>query len=325
MALDVSGLPAYVDQNSDALISLSVVGSVTGKLCNWQTGVKGSAALQIFETDAVFQADTGCGWNASGTTALTQATITVAPIKVQENICISELEGKWAQHLLKAGSDDANGVAPTFEEALFKGKAQKIAKQNELALWQGDTGSGTSYLARFNGWLKILKALGYGGAADPIRGNPATGGGWTQVTTTDGITASNVITIVKKVNSLLPEDILDKDDLFIGMSWANFRTWADAMLAANLFHYNVDGSKGQAVLPGTSVTVIALPGLKGSNDIVAGSWSNFYAGTDMMDDADKMSFEYAKEAQTWRFEAKWKLGAQVAFPQEVVLFELVAP
>lgn len=325
MALDVSGLPAYVDQNSDKLISLSVVGSVTGKYCAWQTGVKGSAALQLFETDAVFQADSGCGWNASGTTTITQATITVAPIKVQENICISDLEGKWAQHLLKSGSNDANGVAPAFEEALFTQKALKISKQNELALWQGDTGSGTSYMARFNGWLKILKALGYGGAGDPVRGNPATGGGWTQLTTTDGITSSNVLSIVKKVNSLIPEDILDKDDLFIGMSWANYRIWAQAMIDANLFHYQVDQTKGESFLPGTNVKVMAIPGLKGMNDIVAGSWANFYAGTDMMDEADKMSFEYAKEAQTWRFEAKWKLGAQVAFPAEVVLFELVAP
>lgn len=323
MALDLSGLSAYVDQNSDQLISKAVVGSVTGKYCTWQTGIKGSAALQLFETDAVFQADTGCGWNASGTTSLAQVVITVAPIKVQENICISDMEGKWAQQLLKAGSYDENGVEPSLEEALFTQKALKIAAQNELALWQGDTASGTSYLARFDGWLKKLKALGYGGAGDPVRGNPATGGGWTQATVAGGITTSNVIGIVNKIYSLIPEQLLDKEDLFIGMSWANYRTYVQAMIAANLFHFKVEMNNGESFLPGTNVKVMAIPGLKGSNDIVAASWGNLYGGTDMMDDADKMSFTYAAEAQTWRFEAKWKLGAQIAFPEEVLLFELV--
>jgi hypothetical protein len=271
------------------------------------------------ETDAVFQAYTGCGWNASGTTEFTQREIAVAATKVQENICLPELEAYWTQHLLKAGASHENGFQPAFEEAFMAQKAAKIAKQNELAMWRGDTGSGTAYLARFNGWLKILNDLGFGGAGDPIEGNP------TDITTTTGITAANVEGIVDGVYKLIPSDILDKDDLFIGMGWDTFRTWAIAVKDSNLFNYKVDAAAGTAILPGTNVKVEALPGLTGTDQIVAGSWSNFYAGTDMMDDADKMEFYYAKEAQTHRFAAYWKLGVQIAFPQEVVNFKLVAP
>lgn len=312
MALDVSGLPAYVDQNSDSFLSLAVVGSKTGQYCGWQTGIKGSEALQIFETDAVFQADTGCGWNSSGTTTLTQKTISVAKTKVQENICISDLEGKWSQNLLRPGSPDENGVVPAFEEVFFREKAKKIAKQNELGLWQGDTGSGTAYLARFNGWLKLLDT-----AADFINGNPS------GITVATGITTGNIEGIVDTMYQKIPEQLLDKEDLFVGMSWAHFRTWVAAIKNSNYFNYAVDTKNGEAIIPGTNVKVIALPGLSGSNRIVAGSWSNFIAGTDMMDEADKMEFYYAKEAETWRFSCKWKLGAQIAFTSEVVMFVLV--
>lgn len=319
MAFDVSGLTAYVDQSSDELLSLSVVGSKTGKYCKWQPGIKSSAAIQIMETDAVFQANTGCAFNASGTTALTQRTIAVAATKVEEAICEKDLNAYWTQHLLKAGSLGEGAFLPPWEEAYLKLKAAKIAKQNELALWQGDTGSGTAYLARFNGWLKILNDLGFSGGGDPIEGNP------NDILTTTGIVAANVIGIVDLQYSLIPESLLDKDDLVMAMGWDTFRTWTQAIKTANLFHYTVDAGNGEAYIPGTNVKVIAIPGLTGTNQIITTYWSNLIAGTDMTDEADKLEFYYAPEARTHRFGCYWKLGAQVAFPAEVVNFKLVAP
>jgi len=320
MAVSTSTLTAYVKENSDKLIALSITSSKTGKYCTWQGGIKKSEALQLLETDAVYQANTGCGFNASGTTSFTQRALTVAPIKVEEAICIPELESKYTQLFLKAGADQANGFeGMVFEQAYTEQKAKKIAKQNELAMWKGDTGSGTAYLAQFNGWLKILNDLGFGGAGDPIEGNPA------DILTTTGIVAANVIGIVDLQYSLIPEALLEKDDLFIGMGWDTFRVWSQAVKTANLFHYTAEAANGEAFVPGTNVKVIALPGLTGSNQIISGSWSNFYAGTDLQDDADKMEFYFAEEARTHRFGAYFKLGVQIAFPEEVVVFKLVAP
>lgn len=315
MSLDTSTLTAYVNQNSDTLLSLAVAGSKTGKYCTWQAGVKGSDALQIFETDAVFQADTGCGFNASGTTAITQKSISVASTKVEEAICIKSLEGKWTQHLLKAGADMANGTTPAFEQVYLEQKAKKIAMQNEKALWLGDTGSGTAYLARFHGWIKLIDTAG-----DSINGNP------TGITVATGITSSNIEGIVDGIYELIPEEILDKDDLFIAMSWANFRLWATAVKNSNLYHYALtteEAKSGEAYVPGTPIKVMAIPGLKGSNRIIAGSWSDFYAGTDMTTDSEKMEFYWAEEARTHRFGCYWKLGAQVLFTTQIVSFKLV--
>lgn len=314
MSLDVSTLTAYVDQNSDQLVSLAVAGSKTGKLCTWQPGIKGSEALQIFATDAIFQADSGCGFNASGTTAITQKTLAVASTKVEENICIKSLEGKWTQSLLKAGADQSNGVEPAFEQVFSEQKAMIIASQNEKALWLGDTGSGSAFLARFNGWIKIIDT-----DATSINGNP------TGITVATGITAANVVAIVDGIYALIPEEILEKDDLFIAMSWANFRLWATAVKNSNLYHYsltNDEAKNGEAFVPGAAIKVMAITGLKGSNRIIAGSWSDFYAGTDLMDDADKMTFAWAPEARTHRFGAYWKLGCQVLFNTQIVQFKL---
>lgn len=312
-----NALTDYVDENSREFLSLAVTGSKTGQYCTWQPGIKLTAALQLLETDAVFQANTSCGFNASGTTAITQRTLTVAPTKVQETLCEKDLNAYWTQHLLKTGSYGEDAMDETFVKAFMELKSAKIAKQNELAMWQGDTGSGTAYLARFNGWLKILEDLGFGGAGDPINGNP------TGITAATGVVAANAISIVDGIVDLIPESLLAADDLFIGMGWDDFRTWQKAIKTANLFHYIADITPGEAIIPGTSIKVIALPGITGTHRIVAGRWSNFYAGTDMMGEEDQARLYYAPEAETTRYSATWKLGVQIAFPAEVVYFDLV--
>lgn len=155
MSLDVSGLANYTQQEKQPLITKAIFGAKTISLMTPMTGVKSAETINIVDTDAVFQAGGTCGFNASGTTAITQRTVTVGKIKVQEALCPKALETKWTQILLQAGST-YEGIP--FEQAYSELKAALIAKQLEVAIWQGDTTSGNGNLNKFDGLLKLIDA-----------------------------------------------------------------------------------------------------------------------------------------------------------------------
>ena len=190
MAFSVGTLANYTDEQRFPLIRKAVLSAKTASLLTLQAGVKSSAAINILESDAVFQAD-GCGFNASGTTALTQRVITAGAIKVQEALCPKTLEAKYIQTQLAPGS--MYDSIP-FEQIYAEEKAAQIAKALEVALWNGDLSSGTANLNKFDGLLKVIDGS-YSAAnvnAQKIVGTVATTSGSPTVTGTSTLFLTQV-------------------------------------------------------------------------------------------------------------------------------------
>ena len=103
-----------------------------------------------------------------------------------------------------------------------------------------------------------------------------------------------------------------------------FRTYVMALAAANLYHYTgtVDG-KMEVVIPGTSVKLVGVPGLIGTNRMFAFQSSNVYYGTDLENDKENFDFWYSTDDRNYKMEVKFSAGVQVAFPDQVVRFKLV--
>jgi hypothetical protein len=158
MAFDVSNLSAYTDQTKTQLILKSQLSAKTASLINVMPGVKGATALNLLDTTTNFQSD-GCGWNASGTTTLSNRVLTPGSVKVQEALCPKDLKTKYTVHQLKQGTKEEAEQIP-FEEEYTNLKSAGIAGNLEKGIWQGDTGSGTANLNKFDGFIKIIDAAG---------------------------------------------------------------------------------------------------------------------------------------------------------------------
>ena len=88
-----------------------------------------------------------------------------------------------------------------------------------------------------------------------------------------------------------------------------------------MFHYTVDGkADSEFVLPGTSIKVVAVQGLNGTNKIYASRLSNLFIGTDLLNEEERFEIFYAKEADQVRFVSEFKMGVNFAFPGEIVKF-----
>lgn len=314
MAFDVSALSNYTKENEQVLYTSSVLGSKTASLIKDQgnvlVGVKSSEKIGIIDTDAVFQDGSSCGFTTSGTTTFTQRTVTVGKIKVNEALCPKDLETKYLQKALPGGSRyDSIAFAADYTDK----KAARIAAQVETALWQGDTASGTVNLQRFDGLQKLI-----GAAAGVIDANTVTYFAGAPAT---AITTANVVAIFDAIYSAIPAEVVAKDDMTIFCGQDAFRTYTIALKNANMYNYAFNGkADSEFMLPGTSIKVVATPGLNGTKDLYAMRLSNMFIGTDLLNEEERFEMFYAKEADQVRFVAEFKMGVNIAFPSEVVKF-----
>lgn len=314
MAFSVGTLANYTKENEQLLVVSSVLGSKTASLIkekgNVLVGVKSSEAIGIMDTDAIFQDGSSCGFNASGTTSFTQRTVTVGKIKVNEALCLKDLEAKYLQKALPAGSMYDSMV---YAEEYTKRKAEKIASQLENTLWKGSTASVDVNLNKFDGITTLITAAG----ASVINANSVAYHGSVETSITD----ANVISIFDDIYKAIPAEVVDKDDITIFCGMDVFRTYTVKLKTSNLYHYQFDGkANGEFFLPGTNVKVMAVQGLNGTGKIVACRISNLFIGTDLIDEQEKFELFYAAEAMQMRFVAEFKMGVQFAIPSEIVKF-----
>lgn len=314
MAFSVGTLAAYTKENEALLVASSVLGSKTASLIkdkgNVMVGVKSAETINIMDTDAIFQDGSSCGFNASGTTSFTQRTVTVGKIKVNEALCLKDLESKYLQKALPAGSGYDSMV---YSEEYSNRKAAKIADQLEKTLWQGSTASVDVNLNKFQGITTLITAAG----ASVVNANSVAYHGSVETSITD----ANVVSIFDDIYKAIPAQVVDKDDIAIFCGMDVFRTYTVKLKTSNLYHYQYDGkANGEFYLPGTNVKVIAVQGLNGSGKIVAARISNFFIGTDLLNEEERFEIFYAKEADQVRFVSEFKMGVNFAFPDEIVKF-----
>ena len=312
MAFSVSSLANYTKENEALLVTASVLGAKTASLIksagNVMVGVKSAETINIMDTDAFFQAGGTCGWNASGTTSFTQRTVTVGKIKVQEALCPKTLEAKYLQKALPTGS--MYDSIP-FEQEYTDKKAVTIASQLETAIWQGDTASANGNLNKFDGLIKLI-----GAAAGVVDANVS---GFVSGAPLTSITAANVVSLLDGVYKAIPAKVVAAEDMTIFVGQDTFRTYTIALKNANMFNYAFDGkADSEFVLPGTSIKVVAVAGLNGTSDVFALRLSNLFLGTDLLNEEEKFEIFFAKEADEVRFAAEFKMGVNIAFPDEIV-------
>lgn len=309
MSLNVAGLTAYVDQERMALIKKMILGGRSTRFLTVQPDIKSAASINLLSSNLIAQAG-GCGFTNSGTTILTQQTLNVCPLKVNESICLDTLEEYYTQAMMNPGS--YNTQIP-FEQIYAEEKVSQISSLIDSLIWQGNTVSGSGNLALCDGFIR-LATVTYSGSV--VNGN---------VNSVTSITASNIIAIVDNAVNVIPANIIDMDDLYVYCGYDFYRTYATALRNANLFAYTGAEDQGEQfsqMVPGTNVRLIAVKGLNGTNKFFISTKSNMYFGTDLLNDYENFELWYSLDNQEVRMASKWKQGVNAAFWDYVVYFKL---
>ena len=300
MAFDVSTITGYVAANEKQLIGKTLIKGKTASLVSKQTGVKGSAYLNLLVADSPLAAG-GCGWNAGGTTTLTTRQIKTGQIKVNQSFCDKTLIGTAFEYGVKVAVGDK--TLP-FEEDFINQNILSIQRQLEDVMWKGDTTAST-YLGRFDGYIKVL--AGSAGVVD--------------VTAAAALTSTNAVAEVNKVIAAIKDEIIDATDLVIFAPYEYARAYVAGLQAANLFHYTADYKNGfDFTIPGTNIRMVAVAGLNTTKKMYAGQLSNFFMGTDLVGNEEKFMFWYSEDNSEFRLKVEFNAGVQVAFPDLIVRY-----
>ena len=306
MGYNLAALPAYVEQQNYPLLYKSLFDGKTMQYVRKQTGVKGSATVNILDEDAQFQAG-NCGFNPSGSSTLSQRTITTGYVKVDKKWCPTDLDGYYAQSQLKPGSYQD---AIPFEQEFSELQSGVIAQEIEKAVWQGDKLSATNNLSFFDGFIKVIS-----GSGAYITGS-------VHVSASSNLTAfsgSAILDFIDGVYLSMPTAVRSKPDAAIMVGTDFFALYVIALKNKNLYNYPVNATTpNELIIPGTTMRMIGLNGLDGTYKVFAGRLSNFVAGVDLEEDSSNYKMWYSQDNQEVRFTCKFRLGTQVAFPGEVV-------
>lgn len=298
--IDVTKLPAYVEEQRLPLIRKAVLGAKSAELFTLLTGVRGDTAMNILSTTVNFADGATCGFENGETSELSQRIIHPGYIKVQAEFCDKALLKKWTQYAVEIG---ANRKSLPFEEDFINGVIEQIKQNVEVAIWQGDKSSHDANLNKFDGLIKTI------GAATGV----------TKLTYTEGAT---ITSIVNDVYAKIPTKAYSKGEVCIFMGTDSYRKLIQEYIAnSNIVVTNAmnDVAMPDTILmPGTNCRLYGVPGLDGTGKFYGSYKDNFVYATDLMGDEETFDFWWSQDARANRMEVSFVAGADVQFPDLVV-------
>lgn len=282
-------------------------------------GIRGQSQLiPMLEVTTPFQAGTACGFTTSGDTTLTQLTITSSPIKVQQSICLQDLETFYAQKSLPKGSR-----SETFQ--LLDLWTNRILEQTainvENMLWQGKTTyTNDTHLKQINGFIATNDTAGDNIAA----------------TQQASITTSTVRGIIEEIAyTKIPSRIRSLGAAIV-CGYDTFNIYLQKLMTDNLYHYdptNTDLANYKMKVYGTNVTLLGLPGLNNDNAVEVGVLptavknrifatyeDNFVVAMATGNQESDFDIWFDKNTQLLKFNLRFHLGVKMKYTDLVVQY-----
>lgn len=285
-----TSLTAYVEENRLPLIKRAILGANSLNMINRQSGVKGTAALNLISTNPVVADASECGFVKAGASELSQRMIETKPLKVNMEFCEKTLKNTWAEYNLRWIAEDK---AIPFEEYITSEIADKVQAKVEKYLWMGDEGLGLAGLTSFL-------------ADGAIKAQVPTG--------------ASAYETIKSVYMTIPEQLLDRAVIFVPVTL--FREFMQNLVEKNYFHYDPQNQNFDSFLfPGTNVRVQKVNGLE--DYVIAADPQNLFFGFDIADAPETFDIWYSKDDRVERLAVEWNQGAQIAYPDEVVYAEVL--
>jgi hypothetical protein len=312
MALDLTGLTAYIDEQNFPMVTKALIGGRTASLLTPQLGVKGKTKINLMDVDVVMQDGSGCAWNASGNVDLTQREIDAKQVKINLEFCPKELNAYYWRTQMAAGTHQES---LPFEEQFANYLVEKVQNEIEKVIWNGDFAGGSGNLAMFDGL--IIPSASFTDC------NVSTGSFPTPLAT--AITISNVLEAIERIYVETPSAAVAKGDFKIFLGTDKFRVLAAALMNGNglssaggqLNNYTSSFDPLRLIFPGTNIEIVGVGGLEATNDIVGFSVANAFLGMDLSEDSSKIESWYSKDERMFRVAMEFTMGTQFAYPDQV--------
>ena len=285
---NIAALPAYTDQLSMDLMAKAVLNTDLLQYTDLRTGfTSGAFTINLVDSELPVSALSCGGYPGDGQVVYTQVPVTIESLQSKTQLCPEDLRSVYQSAFMSAGT--GNDFIP-FEEVISESYAKKLTKATEDFL--------------INGFGTTLGLKGQITAANGAT-VPAAAAAWT---------VSNAVEQALDLYDAIDESVINRDDIIIVCSPANYRTLVRALVAQNLYNYMPVAAGGNEVmlLPGTNAKVVMSSGLVGSNYCFAGPGKMIIAATGLQDELDSFKFVYSNSLDAMLFKAAWRIGVGVS-------------
>ncbi len=301
MGYNIAGLPAYTNQASKVFITRTILGAATIAMLttfgSFDPTAKGREAVQLIDTDVVIQDGTTCGRNPLGGATLTQAYLDVKELKINQNYCTKELVTTWAVEELKRTMAGLPYTDALFLEDIGKLNADKASLKLEQMIWKGDKTLTDISLKQIDGYIKQIKA-----------------GAYINLNAAGGIGDGKIITRLRAIDAQMPIEVTGQTDYRILMGQDYEKGYVAELADKNL--YNTQAGTG-GMIWGTMAKYEALPGLNGTNIIIAARMTRLRAGGEMTNVTFKK--QWSTETEQMYFDSHFSLGVVPVYIEEIGL------
>lgn len=311
---NLSGLTAYTAENQFDIMRSTVLGAKMMDLATVIPNIKGASKLPLLSQSVIFQ-DDACSFDASGSTVITQRTLTPGKVKINDQWCPKDLEPYYFREEMRAGSHYETVTPEVVWSAIMDEYTSKIARDIDIAIWKGEEGVGAGNNGHWDGFVKILSS----GTTDAD-----SGGTITDLTdTTQAVSAQKLV-----YQAAAAAGLSDFEDFVCFIGYPEFAALTVGLMNAGLTYGTYQNGLGNAdvnpdsstglVFPGTGVKVIPVVGLNNTNKLYASRASNMFIGIDAEGDFNSMESWYSQDDRVVKLACEFKVGVQVAFPEEVI-------
>ncbi len=318
MAFDVSALTNYVEENSVELMTATVLGARTMKHAEIIPNVKGTHKLPLVTNTVFFQSDS-CGFDASGDSTFSQRSLVPGSMKLNVEWCPKDLESKYFAKVMKAGAHKESVDPEDVFRVILDDYMALVARELEIALWQGNTSTGTGNNQFFNGFIAAVN----GGGIDAN----ATSGIYDGSALTSVTDASSGAEIAYRMYSALAQNGLSGyDDSTVFVGYDTYAAIVNSLTAGgSTFGPINDGPNGDVnpdiseglIYPANGLRIVPVHGLTGTSDVYGGRESNFFIGVDGEGDFENLEIWYSQDDRKVKMAMEFKCATQVAFPSQV--------
>ena len=291
MAINVSALPEYIQENRDELFVKAIASTKTLDYIESMLGVKGKAALNYLNSTVVLADGESCGWNPQGDDTFTQKTVSTKLVTVNKEFCAKQMRSKWMSYDLSLAAGREN---LPFEQKIAESNVAAIKKAVEKLIWQGDSGLSIA------GLLAQIEADG-----STIKVNGGT----------------TILDKIGKVIAAIPAGALEKG-VNVFMSYTDFRSYVEAKNAECCGNMPViDANVDYLVYAGDSrIKLVPVAGLEGTSKIVAAPYDALVYATDVEDSEGIFKMWFDEKEDKFLFKVLFTAGTAVKYNDEVTIW-----
>ena len=285
-SFNIAALTAYTDELSMDLVAKAVLNTDLLSYTDLRTGMtSGSFTINLVDSELPVSALACGGYPGNGQVVYTQVPVTIDSLQSKTTLCPEDLRGVYQSAFMSAST--GNDFIP-FEEVISESYASKLTKATE------------DYLINGFGATNGLKAQITGANGATV---PAGAVAWT---------VANAVEQALDLYDAVDESVINRDDIIMVVSPANYRILVRALVAQNLYNYPPVDSNEIMMLPGTNAKIVMSSGLVGSANVFAGPSKYIIAATGLQDELDSFRFQYSVSADAVLFKAAWRIGVGVS-------------